>query len=258
MEEKKEFSEYTNYISLGYFCSVAQELERTGFRCASYPFDWLISDFKGIIGAIKNNFEDFLTYDFLCQNITDRSHYRNTKIGVSFFHDFDKYRSLEKQLPSVQEKYNRRINRFYHDICQPTLFIRYISDEKKENNRSAELQWIENNYEEIMRIIKSYNPNNAIIWIANEGVTSDIIDVYHVIPDDNDIVARKPFQKNNQLMTLFDSLPYDKKEENLRRFYAKTNSKNGIFYKFRKKIGQKRKMMFCKEYVHNKQYESDI
>ena len=45
-----------NYISLGYFCSVASELERYGLRGESYPFDWVISDFGGVVEAIQNNF----------------------------------------------------------------------------------------------------------------------------------------------------------------------------------------------------------
>lgn len=49
-----------HYISLGYFCSIAMELERLGLRSESSPFDWLISDFEGVIHAIENHFEDFL------------------------------------------------------------------------------------------------------------------------------------------------------------------------------------------------------
>lgn len=50
MPEIKDNIFETNYkhvISLGFFCSVALELERKGLRDASYPFDWLISDFQG-------------------------------------------------------------------------------------------------------------------------------------------------------------------------------------------------------------------
>lgn len=35
---------YESVISLGYFCSVAIELEKMGIRNFSTPFDWLITD----------------------------------------------------------------------------------------------------------------------------------------------------------------------------------------------------------------------
>ena len=59
---------YSHFISLGYFCSVAMELERTGLRASSSPFDWLISDFTGVTDVINNHFKDFLDYDLLFQN----------------------------------------------------------------------------------------------------------------------------------------------------------------------------------------------
>lgn len=67
MPEIKDNIFETNYkhvISLGFFCSVALELERKGVRDASYPFDWLISDFQGVIKVIENRFYDFLNIDF--------------------------------------------------------------------------------------------------------------------------------------------------------------------------------------------------
>ena len=41
------------YISLGYFCSIAIDLEKLGLRTESSPFDWVISDFEGVMLAIQ-------------------------------------------------------------------------------------------------------------------------------------------------------------------------------------------------------------
>lgn len=137
-------SSFDNFISLGYFCNVAGELEKYGFRNFSYPFDWMISDFKGIIHCIENEFSDFLNPEFLLQNVNDRSHYMNTKYNFYFFHDFDKYKPLLKQLPEIDEKYKRRSDRFLNSIKSKTLFIRYISDEEKnENGKSKELEFLQ-------------------------------------------------------------------------------------------------------------------
>lgn len=59
---------YKHVISLGYFCSVALELERIGLRNTAYPFDWCISDFSGVIEAIENGFSEWLDSK-CCHNI---------------------------------------------------------------------------------------------------------------------------------------------------------------------------------------------
>ena len=130
------------YISLGYFCSVALDLEKLGLRSESSPFDWLISDFEGVITLIENRFDGFLRYEDLAQERVNRAFYRNTRYNISFYHDFDSLAPLADQLEQVQRKYNRRIDRFYKSIQEPTLFIRYISDEELVDGRSKELCWI--------------------------------------------------------------------------------------------------------------------
>ncbi|MBE5947848.1 MAG: hypothetical protein E7261_02340 [Lachnospiraceae bacterium] len=239
-----------NYISLGFFCSVAMELERLGLRKESSPFDWLISDFKGVIQAIDDKFEDFLEYDLLFQNKEKHEIYKNSKYNVHFYHDFDKYTSLEEKLPIVKDKYNRRIARFYDTISKPTLFIRYISDEELENGKSKELIWIEDNYEWIMQVLKSYNADNEILFIANEGVISDKIFIYNVEKDDNDVVARKPIEKNQELCKFFDSIQVEGREENIARYLKKEKSKKSNLKKVRKYV----RKIFCKEYIHGRQY----
>lgn len=159
--------QYKHFISLGYFCSVALELERVGLRSTSSPFDWCISNYEGIINAIQNHFEDFLNYDYLLQSDILHNHYFNEKYRIWFFHDFDQYHSLKKQLPRVKEKYLRRIERFYKDIKQPTLFVRYISDEIE----GEELEYIKKNNEKITKLLKSFNEENEVIYIANTGET---------------------------------------------------------------------------------------
>lgn len=239
-----------NYISLGYFCSVASELERFGLRIMLSPFDWVISDFEGVISAIEHNFRDYLTYEYLFQGRKSHQIYRNTKYKINFVHDFNKYISLEKQLPEVQSKYNRRINRFYEAIKNKTLFIRYISDEEKIEGKSKELIWIENNYDHIIRILKSFNNDNDILFIANYGVTSEKIKIYNVEKDENDVVARYPFSKNTDLFEKFISINFPDKEQNIKRYKKKRSIVNRILRKIKGLL----KKLFLKEYIHEKQY----
>lgn len=250
--------QYKHFISLGYFCSIALELEKMGLRETSSPFDWCISDYEGIINAIENRFEDYLEYDFLLQCSDVREHYFNEKYKIWFFHDFDKYHSLKKQIAKVKKKYFRRIDRFYENIKQPTLFIRYISDEiLNESNRSKELEWIEKNNCRIVTLLKSFNEDNEVLYIANNGVTSDIIKIYNVEKDENDVVARRPLDCNIALKELFENFDYEQRQKNIEVFIRKKKRKNSYFFKFYKKLSLKLKGIIFDEYIHDKIFLSN-
>lgn len=253
--EGKHMKKFSHFISLGYFCSVALELERMGLRSTSSPFDWFISDFKGVIFALEKHFDDFLNYDNLSQNRDSHQFYRDDKYKIAFFHEFNQYQPLSKQLPKVKEKYERRIERFYENILEPTLFIRYISDEKvTKTGKSIELDWIENNYDEIIHLIKSFNEHNDIIFIANTGVISDKIKIYTVTKDEDDRVARKPLDKNKELYHYLNQFEFVEKEYNLVNYRKKEMKRKNllirIYHKFKKEI----KKYLCKEYIHDRQY----
>ena len=231
-----DIKKFENFISLGYFCGIAQELERTGLRSTSSPFDWNITSFKGVIEAIENHFEDYFKYEYLAQNEKSRGQYRNEKYGVSFFHDFDEFTSLAEQLPAVVEKYERRINRFYEMIKEPTLFIRYISSQGlDENGKSKELDFIENNLDRINGLFKSFNPDNDIIYIANDGVISDKIHIYNVPAGEGDVVCRWPTDHNAELEYLLVGFEYDKRLENAAVFQRKIELQGSEEYKQLKK-----------------------
>lgn len=247
-----------HYVSLGYFCSIASELEELGFRSESLPFDWLISDFEGIINAILEQFEGFLEYENMAQNKRELNHYKNIKYNIEFFHDFNQYQSLEKQLTLVKKKYARRIERFYKLIKEPTIFIRYISDEVIVDGKSKELMYIEENYEFILQVLQSFNQNNRIIFVANHGVISEKINIYNVEKDFNDQVARKPFNKNAALYKVLDADNFPNREENIRKYNKKQYRRNCFCYRFSKRIVTKFKKTFFKEYIHIWQYQNEI
>lgn len=241
-----------HYISLGYFCSIALELERLGLRTESSPFDWLISDCEGVFAAIENHFHNFLDYDSMSQSSRNRSHYKDLTYNMHFFHDFTPYLPLAKQIQDVKAKYQRRIDRFYKSITEPTLFIRYISDENKIGNISKELLWLEKNYDTVLKILKSFNSENDILFIANEGVTSSVFTIYNVAKDENDVVARKPIEKNSFLTHLFASIDTPEKQKNIDHYKKKVQKKKRNYLK--RKISSFFKKLFLKEYIHNQQY----
>lgn len=245
---------YSHFISLGYFCSVASELERIGLRSVSSPFDWCISDFKGVILAIEQEFEGFLDCSNLMQNSERHEIYYNEKYNLLFYHDFDKYIPLEKQIKKVKDKYDRRIKRFYENILEPTLFIRYISDEKRDSHeKSLELCYIEQNYEKIIGLLKKFNACNDILFVANKSVYSDKLKIYSVEPDENDLVARSFLDKNHALMSLLNSYEFPEREKNLTRFNQKIKKRQNVINRLSIKLNNEFKKHLLKEYIHNRQ-----
>lgn len=229
------YSNFENYISLGSFCDVAGDLEKLGLRNQSSPFDWGISSFPEIIQLIENRFSDFMNIDNLYQDSNNRGHYKDKKYNFYFFHDFKSYESLEKQYPRVKEKYNKRIGRFYKSIQKPTLFFRYISSEPKVSvSKSSELQYIEENYTYIIHVLKSFNDQNEIIFIADETICSNIIDIFHTQRTPNDNVARSPILNNQQLCSILTKVKFPSKEANLLRYKAKYKKKHSFIQ--RKKV----------------------
>lgn len=185
---------FSNIVSLGSFCSVAMELEKKGLRGASYPFDWLISDsFECVISEIENGFGDFLNLEFL-----KREHRPdvcgNTKTRMHFYHDFNVSSSIEEQIPVLQEKYSRRIQRFYSDISQPTLFVRYCIFPEDE-------QYVMQNRQKIIQILQSFNPANRILYVMSTDKSNSLT------KQDDGWIALMKQPQNDYIKNWIDTVP---------------------------------------------------
>lgn len=151
---------FENFISLGYYCGVAASMSKLGIRNCSGPFDWYISGFEGVLECIEKDFYDFLDINNLevVSNgiaIRDRKHdfHLGHEIKVSFEKDYD----------AIYQKYMRRIDVFREQIKKKTCFIRAVRD-------SGELLYIQNNMQDINRIIKRQNVENEIIYIVSNSI----------------------------------------------------------------------------------------
>ena len=245
---------FTNYISLGYFCEVAQDLGTLGLRSFSSPFDWGISSFPFVLQAIENGFEGFMDYDELSQSMTYRNYYHDDKYHFWFYHDFSMFIPLDKQYENVKKKYTRRINRFMKEIKKPTLFVRYISSEQLDaTGQSVELEFIEQNYKYILNMLRQYNSNNDIIFIGDELINSDIIKVYHVERDKNDTVSRSPIISNKELYPVLSSIDFPNKEMNKK--YFKTTMRRSLLCKLKRKTVVPLLKLFMHPYIHYRVYD---
>ncbi len=229
---------FTNVISLGFFCSPAMEFERIGLRKFSYPFDWLITDsLEVVIKLIVENFEKFLDYEQFYQLKNHPDYYKNVLYNIDFYHDFSAYKSLHEQFDSFSSKYTRRINRFYKDIKEPTLFVRYVT--------LKDFNFINKEHEKIESILKSYNPQNEIIYIQNSFSNIRIKKgiVYSVDPDTNESVAR---QFLNKLPSLNEFL-----KDNVEQAKSQVKKKSKFIKKI-KKLAKKVRVKLGWYYHHDK------
>ena len=245
---------FKHFISLVSFCSVALDLEALGLREASMPFDWNIDlRFEGVIGCIEKNFEHFLDEAELRQSEEAPEHYMN-RYEIQFFHDFNMWEPLSKQLPAVQDKYERRIRHFYQITAEPTLFIRYMDDRiLEEDGTPHELRYIEENYDHIMSVLKGLCPENELILIANSEVRSGKLKIYGVEKDKGDVVARVPREKNKELGALLDSFSVPNQEANREKGAAAARRRKQIELKHKAEKAVA-KLGLRKPYRHDKTY----
>lgn len=232
-------SKYKQIISLGHFCSPAMEFERIDRRKFSLPFDWLITPkFIDVIALINNQFEDFLNEDYMYQMEKYPQYYRNVKWNIDFYHDFIPIKSFASQIGKVKDKYSRRISRFYRVIEEPTLFLRYITEN--------DVPYILANHAEIIKTVKRFHPENEIILVANSNISLSVSDlaVFYVEKDAEDGVSRRFLDSNEELKKyILDNVEYSapklptKKQslfKKIKKAYIKIRRKLGIVYRHNK------------------------
>lgn len=147
-------------------------------------------------------------------------------------------------MPSVYKKYKRRIHRFYQSIKKPSLFLRYIESQD-------ELEWIERNYDRIISLLKSFNDNNSIIWIANDEICSEQLKIYNVEKDKNDSVARNFLDANKDLKNYLEMLDYKERVSNIEFYNKKQKEAKKTKKSYRTRIRKKLK----KIYSHPQKYK---
>lgn len=143
------FAEGPVYISLGSNCEPAFRLNDCQLRTASYPFDWIISHFESMYRAIEDDFKWFCKDLTLAEEGTSTiDHYghiihhiwREHFLGMKSSDRLDLV-DWESKIPLVQEKLQRRIERFKKmcDSKKKIVFIRYGHIDKDQAQRLRDL-----------------------------------------------------------------------------------------------------------------------
>lgn len=218
-----------------------------GLRTHSGPFDWQACvDFSKRIELIDTQFKDFfgnLNEKGLYQKVSEPWIYFMKEVGVFLVHDFTMYKPLSEQLTEVRKKYERRVASFYRQIAQKTLFIYYVNTDK-------DVDYINQNIDNIKNVLCKFNSCNEIIFVANLGKHLDVAPTYYVVPDTGDTVARKFLDKNADLKQFLENLPFDERQRCInKKFHDKKELKKKLskpYMKFKKYLDG----VYKKTYIH--------
>lgn len=133
------------HISLGSDCAVKWNLNKYGFCCQTFPFDWCNTNhIKMIIDSLDNKFSNFFDYEIKDQSMNFDNLILNVKSGKRIITNNKIVFPHESELDYLDEekykkKYQRRIQRFV-DVVQnkdiKKIFIR--ADNKKLNNNNEQ------------------------------------------------------------------------------------------------------------------------
>lgn len=196
------YGKYEYCISLGWFCGTASAMSRLGLRSCSGPFDWYFSDFWAVVEQIETDFENFMCKDYLEIVDGNTKIFRDVKYG--FYCNHDVKIDFEKEYAVIYERYMRRVKKFREMILQPTLFFRCVKDKE-------EVAYINQNWEKIDCVLRSFNGNNQIIYIGSEeigGLTDKVqyfpLHFKRYIGEMYEM--RHMFDENKELLVLCDSL----------------------------------------------------
>ncbi|MCT2879333.1 hypothetical protein EFR42_08575 [Lactobacillus delbrueckii] len=78
--------------------------------------------------------------------------------------------------------------------------------------------------------MKSYNPDNQIIFIGDLNIRSDKIKIYNVEVDKGDIVSRSPIYNNVELYPIMKKYRIENQDYNKARYMLKQKKKQ-FYYK---------------------------
>lgn len=173
---KESHKQYSNCISLGWFCGTACSMEKLGLRSCTGPFDWCFSEYWAVLKQIENRFSDFMQYDNL--RVIEGKEKEFIDIKYQFHYNHDIKENFEAEYSEICEKYKRRSERFMKDILLPTLFFRTIRNQK-------EIEFINANWSYAEELLKQYNSQNRIVYVkcsSLEGLTDQVVAYDLTIP----------------------------------------------------------------------------
>lgn len=117
-----------------------------------------------------------------------------------------------------------------------------------------ELKWIEQNLSFIESVLKKFNPANKIIFMGDETVRSDLIQIFHVSRTKGERVPSSPIYQSPELLALLSEIDFPDREKNRAFFLSQEKKKRSTPVKLKNKFSRAFNRLFLKEYHHSKTY----
>lgn len=169
-------------ISLGEVCTTAAALQAFSLRNWAYPFDWVISHFADLHATVSDDFKDYLNPQYF--SLREDNHGVINKYGIVFVHDFPTIQYPEstqdaerinegtlstewlQALPTIQDKYERRINRFKEKCSaqHKVYFFRHLGTSRDDAVKLRNLITSKYPHLDFVVIIISNQPEHAQQW----------------------------------------------------------------------------------------------
>lgn len=235
---------YDNIVSLGFFCNVASEIERLGYRDASYPFDWVTNRMSAVNELISNDFEDLIDPSKLALEELNKSFVvKHINYEFRFYHDFNCQMEIAEQCSKVKNKYLPRIERFRSllDSNKRVLFVRYVYDQNEGNE-----------IEKFIKIMDRFPCKYDLLLVKNDDTDflnncPRIIRLYSVLPDNGDSVKREFITKSPDILSFFqNSVKYNKIKRYSNYFFLYKKKIHNRKLKYGHKISEKCYKLFKK------------
>jgi len=126
---------YDFIFSIGSACSCTQVLRAAGLQHGTFPFDWITirdrpADIRFRADLMADDFNDWFTREAMSFRQSPSWHlcdfYRDTKMGITFNHDFPKGVPFDEAFDAARARYDRRIARLFRCIrtSQKVLAVR--------------------------------------------------------------------------------------------------------------------------------------
>lgn len=214
---------FDNCASLGWFCGTASSLSKLGLRSFSGPFDWYFSnDYSSVISLVENGFQDFMNRENLKPSDVDLQWFMDEKYDFFYLHDNDDRDIWDVAYPKIYEKYKRRADKFLEVISKPTCLFRNVKS-------NEEIDYINQNYEFINDVFKSYNSENVVTYVLMHDLKD--LDAHCVqfkldITDrpDKEETMRLMFDHSKELLDYCDSLISEEQRNKNLKFDYETKS----------------------------------
>ncbi|MDD3237355.1 MAG: DUF1796 family putative cysteine peptidase [Candidatus Gastranaerophilales bacterium] len=174
---------YDIIYSIGDNCGCAMYLSDHNLRATSGPLDWLVGQkLKDSVELIVSDFKNLLKQNLFIktqlENSSTHDTYKNTFWDIDFIHDFPVGIPIGDSFSAVEEKYQRRINRFYELIKNKNrvLFVWFSLSSQDSNEEIIDLSKKLNNKfkKEIDLLIIEHDETKALEGIEKIKLNNNI------------------------------------------------------------------------------------